>query len=134
MFDTSSIQFRINCNFSPASPSYPYQKRASPSYSFFDPFLLQSASFPLKLPAMGYVDIVLDRNVMFWVLIPLTLASFLMGVIRHYATVLFFSPKMEDKFDAKGQKMFREVQIVRRAESTRVFGGWIPPRAYAARK
>jgi len=39
-------------------------------------------------------EILLDPNIRFWVFLPIVVITFLVGVIRHYATILLQSDKV----------------------------------------
>jgi len=74
------------------------------------------------------VDLVLDSSIRDWVLLPIVAIMVLVGLLRHYATVMMKAdPKTDDK--ALRQKM-----ILQRARMLRENGGHLPPQVFAARK
>lgn len=42
-------------------------------------------------------EILLDPNIRFWVFLPIVIITFLVGVIRHYVSMLLQSDKVVDK-------------------------------------
>ncbi|CAD7697380.1 unnamed protein product [Ostreobium quekettii] len=79
---------------------------------------------------MGYHDLVLDRQVLVWVLIPLTMSIMLMMLLRQYAHQLM-SSEAPPKTSAKE---IGEAQAVSRAHKLREQAGWIPPQAFRMRR
>lgn len=79
---------------------------------------------------MGYHDLVLDRQVLVWVLIPLTIAIMLMMLLRQYAHQLT-SGGEPPKNDLKE---IHEAQAVSRAHKLREQSGWIPAQAFKMRR
>lgn len=106
-------------------------------------------------------DLVLDRDVRDWVLLPLTLVIFLMMLIRQYATSVscrspslslleelsnnrtlpsFIVPSRVKVFfsappvDKTSLKEMREKQAMNRAQLTRQNNGFIPQNAYKQRR
>lgn len=77
-------------------------------------------------PADG--DLVLDRAIQLWVLLPITVATFLMGVLRHYAVVLLTREPRVDIF-----KM-RDASALARSQALREANGFILPAQFEARR
>jgi hypothetical protein len=76
-------------------------------------------------------DLVLDKDVRNWVLLPLTLAILLLMLIRQYATTVFFSGATPSKASL-GE--IREKQAVTRAQLVRGNCSYIPEASYRQRR
>ncbi|CAL8463545.1 g3079 [Coccomyxa elongata] len=79
---------------------------------------------------MGAQDILLDRDVRDWVLVPLTLSIMLMMLIRQYATQAFMGGPSQQKVD---MKEVREKQALARSQLLRQGFGYLPELAFKQR-
>ncbi|BDA48589.1 ER membrane protein complex subunit 3 [Coccomyxa sp. Obi] len=79
---------------------------------------------------MGAQDILLDRDVRDWVLVPLTLSIMLMMLIRQYATQAFMGGSSQQKVDMKEVK---EKQALARSQLLRQGFGYLPELAFKQR-
>lgn len=74
-------------------------------------------------------DLVLDRGICYWVLIPLSLSMFLIGVLRS---------RVQRMFAGEGTKTdvekLKRMQVTARAKALRTNAHWLEPQAFAARK
>ncbi|GMH38286.1 hypothetical protein BSKO_06170 [Bryopsis sp. KO-2023] len=80
---------------------------------------------------MGYHDLVLDRQVLVWVLIPLTVAVTLMMLLRQYAHQYL---NAGNSGPTKSKKDISESQAVLRSQKLREQSSWITEAAYKQRK
>ena len=70
----------------------------------------------------------LDAAIRAWVLLPITLAMFLVGALRHHAM------RLTRDGGAADVVALREANVARRAERCRQFAGYLRPGAFAARR
>jgi hypothetical protein len=78
---------------------------------------------------MSVPDLVLDPSLRQWVLFPILFVMILVGIMRHYATVLLQpGPKKGDA------KMVREQQFLQYSSSLRANAGFLPPDAFQTRQ
>ena len=77
----------------------------------------------------GMEDLVLDREICYWVLIPLSLSMFLIGVLRS---------RVQRMFAGEGTKTdvekLKRMQVTARAKALRTNAHWMEPQVFAARK
>jgi len=73
-------------------------------------------------------EILLDPNIRFWVFLPIVIITFLVGVIRHYVSMLLQSDKVVDK------QALQTSQSLMRSRVLRENGRYIPDTAFYARK
>eukprot|EP00243_Klebsormidium_subtile_P002056 TRINITY_DN1389_c0_g1_i1.p1 TRINITY_DN1389_c0_g1~~TRINITY_DN1389_c0_g1_i1.p1 ORF type:complete len:256 (+),score=48.25 TRINITY_DN1389_c0_g1_i1:250-1017(+) len=73
-------------------------------------------------------DIILDTQIRDWVLVPITLVMFLIGVLRHYMTQALQSEKIGEP------KTIRESQSIMRARFLRANAGYIPATSFRMRR
>lgn len=74
-------------------------------------------------------DIYLDSAIRTWVLIPITLAMFLLGVLRHLVNKLMKNTNMIVELAS-----IREAQCIRRAAMLRTNNGYIPLSSFRAKR
>ncbi|KAK9454189.1 integral membrane protein DUF106-domain-containing protein [Dipodascopsis uninucleata] len=74
-------------------------------------------------------DLVLDPSLRDWVLFPILLVMILVGVLRHYVTILLQSPPKQ-----KDVLAIREQQVLNRAANLRANGKYIPVSSFESRK
>lgn len=79
---------------------------------------------------MGYHDLILDRTVRDWVLIPLTVSILLMKLIMQFAHLMMSAPPAATKED----KEIREVESISRSQRLRAHLHYIPEYAWRMRK
>ncbi|KAK9814978.1 hypothetical protein WJX73_003798 [Symbiochloris irregularis] len=84
------------------------------------------------MSSQGQMDLVLDRDVRDWVLVPLTISIFLMMLIRQYVTQVFLSSNPSG--GVFNPKEFREKQIMARAGLLKQTCGYLSDSAFKARK
>ncbi|KAK9815644.1 hypothetical protein WJX72_007320 [[Myrmecia] bisecta] len=77
-------------------------------------------------------DLVLDREVRDWVLVPLTLSIMLMMLLRQYVHQVFMSAP--PKSAAVDEREAKEKQAVSRSQVLRTFCGFIPDAAFRQRR
>lgn len=47
----------------------------------------------ISQPVKNMAELLLDSNIRFWVFLPIVVITFLIGIIRHYVTILLSSEK-----------------------------------------
>jgi len=73
-------------------------------------------------------ELLLDPSIRNWVLLPILVVMILVGLVRHYITLLFASPP---KFDERG---FRENQALTKGRILRSNGNYIPYSSFCSRR
>ncbi|KAI7752426.1 hypothetical protein M8C21_005096 [Ambrosia artemisiifolia] len=73
-------------------------------------------------------DLVLDTAIRDWVLIPLSIVMVLIGILRYFVSKLMRTTQSPDS------KIIKEGQVVIRARNLRAAAGFIPVKAFRARK
>ncbi|XP_042388467.1 ER membrane protein complex subunit 3-like isoform X3 [Zingiber officinale] len=73
-------------------------------------------------------DLVLDRAIRDWVLIPLSVVMVLIGVLRYFVSKLMRSYQTPDR------KVVKEGQVVLRARNLRAAAGFIPTKSFWSRR
>lgn len=73
-------------------------------------------------------ELLLDPKIRFWVFLPLPLITFLVGIIRHYLTVLMNREKVVEK------QQIIDSQALIRSRLLRENGRFIPKEAFLMRK
>lgn len=74
-------------------------------------------------------DIYLDAQIRSWVLVPITLAMFLLGVLRHLVNKLMKNTDLKVEL-----KSIREAQTIRRAMMLRTNAGYIPAQSFRGKR
>ncbi|RUS15743.1 integral membrane protein DUF106-domain-containing protein [Endogone sp. FLAS-F59071] len=74
-------------------------------------------------------QMILDPAIRDWVLIPIMIVMLLLGVLRHYITVLISSPPKKPSL-----KSVRESKILLRGMQLRTYGNTLPAHAFQSRK
>eukprot|EP00238_Polyblepharides_amylifera_P002701 CAMPEP_0196580964 /NCGR_PEP_ID=MMETSP1081-20130531/31752_1 /TAXON_ID=36882 /ORGANISM="Pyramimonas amylifera, Strain CCMP720" /LENGTH=259 /DNA_ID=CAMNT_0041901023 /DNA_START=60 /DNA_END=839 /DNA_ORIENTATION=- len=74
-------------------------------------------------------DIYLDAQIRSWVLVPITLAMFLIGVLRHLVQQLMKNNNVKVEL-----KNVREAQCVLRAQRLRQNSGYLPPSKFSSKR
>ncbi|GAB4830764.1 hypothetical protein Ancab_004797 [Ancistrocladus abbreviatus] len=73
-------------------------------------------------------DLVLDKAIRDWVLIPLSVVMVLIGVLRYFVSKLMRS------FQTPDPKIVKEGQVILRARNLKSAANFIPPRSFRARR
>lgn len=73
-------------------------------------------------------DLLLDPQIRSWVVVPIVLITFFVGLGRHFVTILINGPKTVDL------EKIRENQILQRGRTLRAWGNYIPQAAFNMRK
>lgn len=79
-------------------------------------------------PTWEESDLVLDWRIKIWVLVPITVATFVMGLLRHYVVLLLLQEPRVDIFK------FRDASALARAHALREASGFIHPAQFEARR
>jgi len=77
---------------------------------------------------LSYPDLVLDPSIRDWVLIPIFVIMFLMGILRNNVT------KMMRSSEKTKRDTVQQNNLLMRARRLRANAGWVPAAAFAARK
>uniref|UniRef100_A0A3Q4M123 ER membrane protein complex subunit 3 n=1 Tax=Neolamprologus brichardi TaxID=32507 RepID=A0A3Q4M123_NEOBR len=83
---------------------------------------------------MAEPELLLDSNIRLWVVLPIVFITFLVGVIRHYVSILLQSDKkltLEQVSDRCGGKT---IQVLIRSRILRENGKYIPKQSFLMRK
>lgn len=73
-------------------------------------------------------ELLLDTAIRTWVFVPIVVITFVIGILRHYGSMILSNPKTSDL------KQLRESQCLMRARALRENGRFIPRQAYRMRK
>jgi len=73
-------------------------------------------------------DLLLDPAIRIWVIVPIVLITFLVGIIRHHVTILLKSSKLADV------ELLKQSHILMRSQKLRDHGKYIPLESYLMRK
>jgi hypothetical protein len=73
-------------------------------------------------------DLVLDSNIRLWVFLPIVLITFLIGLVRHYVSLLLASEKKADL------EAIKDAQVLLRSRLLRENGRFIPQQSFLVRK
>ncbi|OAY76454.1 ER membrane protein complex subunit 3 [Ananas comosus] len=73
-------------------------------------------------------DLVLDTAIRDWVLVPLSVVMVLIGILRYFVSKLMRSTQLPDA------KVVKEGQVIIRARNLRAAAGFIPAKAFRARR
>jgi len=73
-------------------------------------------------------ELLLDSNIRFWVFLPIVIITFLIGILRHYVTILLSSEKKVDL------QQVTDSQALIRARHLRENGRFIPKKSFQMRK
>ncbi|KAL1492604.1 hypothetical protein ABEB36_010841 [Hypothenemus hampei] len=73
-------------------------------------------------------DLIVDTQIRFWVFLPIVVITFLVGIIRHYVSILLSSQKKVET------QQFEDSQIILRARLLRENGKYIPKTAFLTRR
>lgn len=74
-------------------------------------------------------ELLIDPNIRVWVFLPIVVISFLVGIVRHYASILLTNPK---KIELPTQ--IQDSQAMIRARLLRENGKYLPAQSFAMRK
>jgi len=73
-------------------------------------------------------ELLLDSDIRLWVFMPIVIVNFLVGIVRHYVSVLIFSQKKVDETQLK------DSQVMIRSRLLRENGKYIPKHSFKMRR
>merc|ERR1712043_15918 len=73
-------------------------------------------------------DLVLDSNIRLWVFVPIVIITFLIGILRHYVSLLLASEKKIDL------QQIKDAQVLTRSRLLRENGRFLPKQSFIMRK
>ncbi|XP_018326998.1 ER membrane protein complex subunit 3-like [Agrilus planipennis] len=73
-------------------------------------------------------DLVVDSQIRGWVFLPIVVITFLVGILRHYISILFISQKKAEP------QQLQDSQIIMRSRILRENGKYIPKSSFSSRR